>query len=248
MISWEAVGWGTLGGAISGGATAIGTLLFLIPPRKSFNIENWISFEFALGMMLAASVFSLVLPSITDAMLLGTSAVQWALISIFVGLVFILGVGHAISIYPRLRSDDPRAMLFIIAMMLHNLPEGIAPGAALAGTSSEAAWPILSAVALQNLPEGFTTALAFRALGASRAGAAIGSFASGLVELFGGVMGGALVGSVHGILPLLLGFAGGAMLTVSIKETWERLRSGVSWKQSIPRLLAGFALMMVMAY
>lgn len=245
-LSAETILLGTIGGFASGAATCLGTLLFLIPAWRGKRIDHLISIEFALGMMLAASVFSLLLPSLSETWT--SSDLEHfigALISILLGVLFISHLGKILSDFTSFKGDSQRPVLFIVAMMLHNLPEGVAPGAALAGMKLEQSLPIIGAIALQNLPEGFTTALAFRALGASTGMAALGSFASGGVELLGGVIGGSLVGMVDGVLPYLLGFAGGAMITVSIRETWEQLSIPENRKRAFIQLLAGAFLILL---
>lgn len=246
MVFGEALLLGTLGGLASGGATAVGTLLYLIPSWRGRQIEHLISIEFALGMMLAASVFSLLLPSLQETWTGQDLGIFLGAVgSIFAGVFFISQLSSILSKSSRFSHSNPRPVLFIVAMMLHNFPEGVAPGAALAGMDLEQSIPIIGAIALQNLPEGFTTALAFRALGASLPVAALGSFASGGVELLGGILGGALIGMVEGTLPYLLGFAGGAMITVSIRETWAQLQSPRNRKHAFIQLLAGFALVLL---
>ncbi|MBX2988695.1 MAG: ZIP family metal transporter [Bdellovibrionaceae bacterium] len=231
---------GLIGGLSSGLATCLGTLLFLLPTRAGQKVERFISFEFALGMMLAASIFSLLLPALQE------PRVDLTLLAVVFGVVFILVLERILVRSPHLSANDSRASLFIAAMMLHNLPEGIAPGAALAGTSLHQSLPMIGAIALQNLPEGYTTALAFHALGASRRKAALGGFASGLVEISGGVIGGLLVGVVDGILPRLLGFAGGAMLIVTSRELWHRFREGTDHSALWWRLACGFFIVLIL--
>ncbi|HRO67172.1 MAG TPA: hypothetical protein PL182_06390, partial [Pseudobdellovibrionaceae bacterium] len=167
-FSMETIFLGTIGGFASGAATCLGTLLFLIPTWRGKQIDHLISIEFALGMMLAASVFSLLLPSLSETWT-STDIGHFvgALISILLGVVFISHLGKILSDFAAFKGGNQRPVLFIVAMMLHNLPEGVAPGAALAGMKLDQSLPIIGAIALQNLPEGFTTALAFRALGAS---------------------------------------------------------------------------------
>ncbi len=200
--------------------------------------------------MLAASAFSLLIPAGQEALQRGPMSLLGVAVALVVGALFISSVGKLISKSAptsslaavdelaarstfenveeasRVRS---RGILFVIAMMLHNFPEGLASGAALGGLSATSGmgmahgWSLLGAIAIQNLPEGLATLLAFRALGLSQKTAFLGAFASALVELVGGVLGGVLLQMTHGILPMLLSFAGGAMLYVSIREVRERI-------------------------
>jgi zinc transporter, ZIP family len=219
---------GTIGGVIAAAATVAGALPSLFKTRKGFSLATHMSLDFALGMMLAAAAFSLIAPAGHEALARGGSSIFLVLFAITFGALFIKVLGDASHRIESLKgpfssSKKTRgAWLFIVAMMLHNLPEGLASGAALAGLDLPQALPILGAIALQNLPEGLTTAVAFQALGASRRMAFLGAVASAIVELLGGTLGGLLLTLVNEILPFLLAFAGGAMIFVAGKEAIER--------------------------
>jgi zinc transporter, ZIP family len=219
---------GTIGGVIAAVATVAGAVPSLFKSRKGFSLATHMSLDFALGMMLAAAAFSLIAPAGQEALERGSSSLLFVLLAIAFGASFIKILGDLSQKIESLKGHfssskkTSGAWLFIVAMMLHNLPEGLASGAALAGLDLTQAIPILGAIALQNIPEGLTTAVAFQALGASRRGAFLGAVASALVELLGGTLGGLLLTLVNEILPFLLAFAGGAMIFVAGKEAIER--------------------------
>lgn len=225
---------GSLGGLMVALATVIGALPILFRSRKGLPVLH-ISLDFALGMMLAAAAFEMIAPAGQTAFHMG----GWPAFIIFsavgLGALFIYSVGNVIerssessrSLTKEL-AHNPGAWMFIVAMMLHNFPEGLASGAAWAGLTWKQSVPIIGAVALQNLPEGLMTALAFHTMGARVPIAFLGAFASAVVELVGGAAGGLLLGYVNDALPYLLAFAGGAMLFVSVREASERLKQAES--------------------
>jgi ZIP family zinc transporter len=109
--------------------------------------------------------------------------------------------------------------------MLHNFPEGLASGSALSGLDLNHALPLLGAISLQNVPEGALMVVCLRALGWSPRASLLGGFASGAVELFGGIFAGILFQFVTDVLPLVMSFAGGAMMTSVIIELSENKRT-----------------------
>ncbi|MES2854882.1 MAG: ZIP family metal transporter [Bdellovibrionota bacterium] len=265
----NAIMMGTLGGLIAATATTAGAAVSLFRGPRAVAATQQISLDFALGMMLAASAFSLLLPAGQEALLRGPSSLLIVIAAFFAGAFFISSVGKLISKstsgasvagVDRLSGQDPairaRGIVFVVAMMLHNFPEGLASGAALGGLSVGVSslnpahgWSILGAIAVQNFPEGLATLLAFMALGLSRRNAFLGALASAGVELVGGSIGGLALQLTNGILPTLLSFAGGAMLFVSIREASERLRLKVESRgRSVRDLAMGTAAMTLMTF
>lgn len=248
----QAILWGTIGGLSAGAATVIGATPTLIRSRKGFSILSHMSMDFALGMMLAAAAFSLIAPASEAAWGRGSHAFIFMILCIFMGGLFISSLGSMIERFQNrshtLTDQMNGPWLFVIAMMLHNLPEGLASGAALAGLDWRQGLPILGAISLQNLPEGLTTAVAFRALGASPKMAFAGAAASGGVEFVGGIAGGVLLAYVQNVLPFLLAFAGGAMVYVAGKEAWGRFSRATLAKVQITRdFTLGMMAMMFMS-
>lgn len=234
----------TLGGLVSAMATFAGSAASYARTKSGFRLTSHISLDFALGMMLSAAGVSLLWPAGQAALVQGIQAIRMVVVAFALGVAFIYFLGNLLSRIPSKMNEggvNPSAWLFVIAMMLHNLPEGIASGAALGGLDLTHGLPILGAIAIQNLPEGLATVAAFVALGLRQRTAFLGGIASGLVELAGGVIGGFLLGSIDNILPMLLAFAGGAMLFVSIREALERF-SNVTQPRKQTRMIRDLVL------
>ena len=139
-----------------------------------------------------------------------------------------------------------RTTLFVIAVTLHNLPEGLAIGVAFAANDPVAAASLSLAIAIQDLPEGFVIAVALMAVGYSRRKALLLGAASGLVEPVGAVLGAWVVSAWPLLLPWGLGFAAGAMLFVISHEIIPESHRKGHERWATQGLMLGFALMMVL--
>jgi ZIP family zinc transporter len=218
---------GTLGGLISCLSTCTGALPSLFQKQGTKNPWKFVSLDFTLGMMLSASAFSLILPAYTSISWATLSNVVGVSLALVGGVVFIQTLGGRIA---RMQmspdaSDSQvvvRSWLFVTAMMIHNFPEGLASGASLNVENMAAGMTILGAISLQNIPEGLMTALAFQSLGMNSRKAFFGAVLTGLMEFFGGFVGGLVTSFTMQALPYMLAFAGGAMLYVSTKELWAQ--------------------------
>lgn len=227
---------GLIAGLWVGGSTILGALLTLLRSRLP-GTKALPNMDFALGMMLAASAFSLLLPAAQGSWAQGMEAFTVTV------LMALLGAAAMFSIGRILHSSSP-AKLFVVAMMLHNLPEGLAGGAAFVGLSNLGSSSLISAIMIQNIPEGFATVLAFRALGLNSTQALVGGIASGFVELLGGGLGGMFVTTTEAALPSLLALAGGAMLQVTLRELTERFHAHPPRLYSRIMSGAGFVLLL----
>ena len=174
---------------------------------------------------------------------------QFLIISaaLFGGILFIKSAGKIIS-YAMKKNENLRknkkALLFVIAMMVHNFPEGLASGATMTLPGTEG-FSLLGAIAIQNVPEGFTTALSFITLGLSPMMAFLGTVVTGLVELGGGLIGGYMSERIEGVLPILMAFAGGAMMSVVLTELAEKLKDESYGFLVRPSFLSGVALVII---
>ncbi|MFG5778365.1 ZIP family metal transporter [Comamonas sp. J-3] len=247
-----------LGGSMAALATALGTLPVLLAQRPSERLRDAL-FGFGAGVMLAACAFSLVLPALEaarHASVLGGSA--WAAGGV-VGSAILLG-GAALLVMDRLLPHEHfikgregastqqlrRAWLFVFAITLHNLPEGLAIGVGYAGNEGLRANALAIGIAIQDVPEGFVVAAALLSVGYTRGFAVLLGMLSGLVEPVGAVIGAAIIGSSALLLPWGLGFAAGAMLFVISHEIIpESHRQGHEF-HATTGLMLGFVLMMVL--
>lgn len=244
-----------LGGCAAALATMLGTLPVLLSWQPSQRAHDAM-LGFGAGVMLAACAFSLIIPALEAAGSQGTS--RWAASGIVAaGLVAgafalliidrMLPHEHFIKGVEGSRSRQlKRVWLFVIAIALHNVPEGLAIGVAFAGAGTHAASALALGISIQDIPEGLVVALAMRGVGYGR-GVAVGvaSF-TGLIEPLMAMFGVVVVGLSATLLPWGLAGAAGAMLFVISHEIIpESHRQGhESWATG--GLIIGFVLMMLL--
>ncbi len=208
---------------------------------------------FASGVMVAASVWSLLLPSIG----MGGGQVGPAVIGLLAGFAFLLLIDYVTPhIHASGEAEGPRSRLsrtakLALAVTIHNFPEGMAVGVAIAGALNSGftmagALALSLGIAIQNIPEGAIISMPLRAAGNSRARAfAVGSL-SGVVEPVGGALVLLLASAVTPAMPYLLSFAAGAMLYVVIEELIPETSQGAHSNIGTIGFALGFALMMVL--
>ncbi|WP_313170479.1 ZIP family metal transporter [Massilia oculi] len=241
------------GGSTAAAATALGTLPVLF--AQNFTKRTYDCFlGFGAGVMLGATAFSLVIPALSAAKTAGAG--NWES-SLMVGAGIMFGAGAILLLGRAVRtegilSNEPdkvslrRAWLFVWAVALHNLPEGLAIGVAFAGIDVEKATSLATGVSIQDVPEGLVVALALHAVGYSRLTAVGMGVASGLVEPIAAVFGVALIGISAGLLPYALAAAAGAMLLVIVNDVIPESRQSGNGTQASIALIFGFILMTVL--
>ncbi|WP_208278793.1 ZIP family metal transporter [Massilia oculi] len=241
------------GGSTAAAATALGTLPVLF--AQNFTKRTYDCFlGFGAGVMLGATAFSLVIPALSAAKTAGAG--NWES-SLMVGAGIMFGAGAILLLGRAVRtegilSNEPdkvslrRAWLFVWAVALHNLPEGLAIGVAFAGIDVEKATSLATGVSIQDVPEGLVVALALHAVGYSRLTAVGMGVASGLVEPIAAVFGVALIGISGGLLPYALAAAAGAMLLVIVNDVIPESRQSGNGTQASIALIFGFILMTVL--
>ncbi|NVI80801.1 ZIP family metal transporter [Janthinobacterium sp. BJB401] len=242
-----------IGGAMAAGATALGTVPVLLSHK--FSQRSYDCFlGFGAGVMLAATAFSLVLPALAvTRQRVATPMHASLLVAFAMGLGMLLIVALNLVVRERVRHGAPvaasslkRAWIFVFAVTLHNLPEGLAIGVGYAGVALERANALAAGIAIQDVPEGLVVALALRSVGYSRRLSVAMGAASGLVEPVAALAGLALIGLSSALLPWGLAAAAGAMLFVIVHDAIpEAQRSGNGGFASIA-LVSGFLLMMVL--
>ena len=247
------------------GVTALGAGLVVFFKTINRKVLNGM-LGFAAGVMIAASFWSLLAPGIAMAEELGQVAYITAAIGFLSGGGFLymvdkllphLHLGLDTEKAEGIKTDWQRSILLVLAITLHNIPEGLAVGVAFGavaagvGTSATLAGAIALAIGigLQNFPEGAAVSIPLRREGFSRTKAFLYGQASGIVEPVAGVLGAFAVITIQPILPYALAFAAGAMIYVVVEELIpEAQREEGGSKTDIATIgaMAGFAVMMVL--
>lgn len=242
-----------IGGLSGFAATALGAVV-AIALRDIASRTQDIMLGFAAGMMLAASSFSLILPGIEAARLLCENQLLAAgVVALGLGLGVALMIGldrfvpHEHEKSGRRGPDVQRinrVWLFVLAITLHNLPEGMAIGVSFAQGDMNVGLPLTTAIAIQDIPEGLAVALALRVTGLSALRASLIAVASGLMEPLGAVIGLGISSSFALGYPIALGLAAGAMIFVVSHEVIpETHRNGHETPATVG-LMLGFGVMM----
>lgn len=234
-----------------GGATLIGALIGFLFQNLSHRFSDAV-LAFAAGVMLAASVLGLILPSIEYG---GQFGLLVAVAGIFSGALCLNLLDKLVPHMHRLAGKDQeshpnrtalsRVMLFVTAIAIHNLPEGIAAGVSFGTDNAVEAMVIAGGIALQNIPEGMVIIGPMLAVGVSRKKTMLLALFTGFVEVFGTLLGYFAVQIATAILPFALAFAGGTMLYVISDEIIPETHSHGSERGATYALLAGFCLMLV---
>ncbi len=244
------------GGMVAALATALGTLPVLLSQRLSERTQDTL-FGFGAGVMLAACSFSLIIPGIHAARAGGAGA--WAAgaalgAAILLGALALLWMERLLPHEHFIKGVEggqtsrtlQRTWLFVFAIALHNLPEGLAIGVAYAGGDALRASALATGIAIQDVPEGLVVAMALLAAGYKRSLAVGLGMASGLVEPVGAVLGAAVVSTSASLLPWGLGFAAGAMLFVISHEIIPESHRKGHEACATGGLMVGFVIMMVL--
>ncbi len=242
-----------LGGMAGFAATAVGALAGVTLRQLSQRAEDSL-LGFAAGMMLAASSFSLILPGLAAAKEMTGSGVLGALTVVggmALGVLLMLGLDRFTP--HEHESSGPcgpgcerigRVWLFVLAITLHNLPEGMAIGVSFAQGDLSVGLPLTSAIAIQDIPEGLAVVMALRAAGVGSWPAVLMAGASGLMEPLGSRFGAGIAGGLALAYPVGLGLAAGAMIFVVSHEVIPETHRNGHQTSATLGLMAGFAVMM----
>jgi ZIP family zinc transporter len=241
----EVVWLGSVASLVAGLATGFGALPVLFTKRVSDKLLD-VMLGFAAGVMLAATSFSLLVPSIDF-------GGPWvAVLGLLLGAVVLHLIDRFIPHFsPAFGVEGPpsrlsRIWLFVLAITIHNFPEGLAVGVSFGSGDVSAGLVIATAIGLQNMPEGLAVALPLLREGYSRRKALGYGTLTGLVEPLGGLLGAAIVVISKPLLPWGLAFAAGAMLFVIADEMIpESHRKGYE-REATFGLIAGFVIMMLL--
>ena len=235
--------------------TALGSGFVFFMKKDMPMLLQKVLLGFASGVMVAASVWSLLIPSLE--MGTGTGAVIPAVIGLLAGFAFLLLIDYVTPhIHPLGGPEGPhsklsRTAMLSLAVTIHNFPEGMAVGVAVAGAltadfNMAGALALSLGIAIQNIPEGAIISMPLRAAGNSRTRAFLVGTLSGIVEPVGGALVLLLASSILGIMPYMLSFAAGAMLYVVVEELVPEMSEGEHSNFGTIGFAIGFALMMVL--
>lgn len=234
-----------------GGATVFGSVIGFLFKKISHKFSD-IVLSFAAGVMLAAAVLGLILPSLEYG---GKFSLLITVAGIFTGAVCLNLVDKLVPhlhklVGPDIESHDnganlSKVLLFVTAIAIHNLPEGIAAGVSFGSGNASEAMLIAGGIALQNIPEGMVIIGPMLAAGVSPRRTFLCALATGLVEVIGTFLGYFAVTVASAILPFALAFAGGTMLYVISDEMIPETHAHGSERGATYALLAGFCVMLI---
>ena len=235
-----------------GGATIFGTVLGFLFKNISHKFSDMI-LSFAAGVMLAAAVMGLILPSLEFG---GKYGLLYTILGVFAGALCVNLFDKLVPHLHRLSGTDQethpadseklnKVLLFVTAIAIHNLPEGIAAGVGFGTGDTGRAAVIALGIALQNIPEGMVIIGPMLAAGVKPGRTFVIAAATGLVEVLGCLLGYFAVSVSAAILPFALAFAGGTMLYVISDEMIPETHAHGAQRGATYALLAGFCLMLV---
>ena len=238
-----------------GGATVFGAVIGFAFKKISHRFSD-IVLAFAAGVMLAAAVLGLVIPSVEHATAsMGLGGIAVVVLGIFVGALCLNLIDMLVPHLHKMAGADieshernekvDKILLFVLAIAIHNLPEGIAAGVGFGTGNSAEAFMIAAGIALQNIPEGMVIIAPMLAAGISPKRTFLYAALTGVVEVVGTFIGYFAVSLASAILPFALAFAGGTMLYVVSDEMIPETHAHGSERGATYALLVGFALMLV---
>ena len=234
-----------------GGATVIGACIGFMFKNISHKFSD-IVLSFAAGVMLAAAVLGLILPAVDYG---GKWGLPVTVLGIFVGAVCLNLVDRLVPHLHKLMGAEiedhnnanlSKVLLFVMAIAIHNLPEGLAAGVGFGAGNTAQALTIAGGIALQNIPEGMVIIGPMLAAGVSKKKTFLCALATGLVEVVGTLIGYFAVSISAVVLPFALAFAGGTMLYVISDEMIPETHAHGGERGATYALLVGFCFMLMM--
>ena len=241
------------------GTTLGAACVFFMRTTFSKSVQRALT-GFAAGVMVAASIWSLLIPAIKQSENMGDLSFVPAVVGFWIGILFLLALDHLIP-HLHVGSDQAegpksrlgRTTMMVLAVTLHNIPEGMAVGVMYAGflagntqITSTGALALSLGIAIQNFPEGAIISMPLRAEGESKGKAFLGGVLSGVVEPIGAVLTIIAAQLIIPALPYLLSFAAGAMLYVVVEELIPEMSQGEHSDIGTVFFAVGFSLMMIL--
>ena len=241
------------------GTSAGAACVFFLKNNLRLGVQRALT-GFASGVMVAASIWSLIVPAIEQSASMGQLAFFPAFIGFWLGILFLLLLDHVIPHLHRSidqaegpKSALPRTAMMVLAVTLHNIPEGMAVGVVYAGLlggsgniTAGGALALALGIAIQNFPEGAIISMPLYAEGKSKPRSFWLGVLSGAVEPVFGALTVIVAGLVVPAMPYLLSFAAGAMLYVVVEELIPEMSSGEHSNIGVVSFAIGFSLMMAL--
>ncbi len=240
--------------------TALGSACVFFMKKSLGDLVQRSLAGFAAGVMVAASIWSLLIPAIEQSAAMGKFSFFPAVAGFWFGILFLLALDHLIP-HLHVGSDQAegpksrlgRTTMMVLAVTLHNIPEGMAVGVMYAGfiagdaqITTASALALSLGIAIQNFPEGAIISMPLRAEGESKSKAFLGGVFSGVVESFGAVLTILAAQLVIPALPYFLSFAAGAMLYVVVEELIPEMSHGKHSNIGTIFFAVGFSVMMTL--
>lgn len=241
------------------GTTLGAAMVFFMKNKMNLKVQK-VLLGFASGVMIAASVWSLLIPSIDMAEEQGKIAWIPAAVGFLIGIIFLLILDSLIP-HLHLGSDKPEGLkaklkkttMMVLAVTLHNIPEGMAVGVTFAGAlagntgiTMAGAFVLAIGIAIQNFPEGAIISMPLKTEGLSKPKAFWYGMLSGIVEPIGAILTILLTSQVISILPYFLSFAAGAMIYVVVEELIPESQQGEHSNLGTIGVAIGFVIMMIL--
>ncbi len=240
--------------------TTLGAMCVFFMRKKLGDLVQRALAGFAAGVMVTASIWSLLIPAIEQSKEMGSFSFLPAFIGFWIGILFLFALDHLI---PHLhvgsnqaeghKSKLGRTTMMVLAVTLHNIPEGMAVGVMYAGflagstqITAASALALSIGIAIQNFPEGAIISMPLRAEGENKGKAFLGGVLSGIVEPIGAILTILLSQLIIPALPYLLSFAAGAMLYVVVEELIPEMSQGKHSNIGTIFFALGFSIMMVL--
>ena len=233
--------------------------VFFMKNSMSISVQRAMT-GFAAGVMMAASIWSLIMPAINQSEHMGKLSFIPAVVGFWVGILFLLLLDHVI---PHLhmnsnapegpKSKLPKSTMLILAVTLHNIPEGMAVGVVFAGyladnvaISLASAFTLSIAIAIQNFPEGAIISMPLKSGGMKKSKAFYYGVLSGVVEPIGAILSILVADLIVPALPYFLSFAAGAMIYVVVEELIPEMSEGEHSNIGTMFFAVGFSIMMIL--
>ena len=241
------------------GTTLGAACVFFMKGEMNQNLQRALM-GFAAGVMIAASIWSLIIPAMDQSEHMGKLAFLPAFIGVWIGILFLLLLDRVIP-HLHINSECPevtkcslgKSTMMVLAVALHNLPEGMAVGVVVAGwltgnesISAAAAFALALGIAIQNLPEGAIISMPLKSNGMKSGKSFVYGVLSGIVEPIGAIATILLAKLVVPMLPYLLSFAAGAMLYVVVEELIPEMSEGDHSNIGTVFFAVGFTIMMML--